>query len=106
MTTVLLGIVLMFLHHPDYLRSAADLHRLTAPGAALPNTIGDVARGVLGGQGQAVVTLGLLLLIATPILRVAVSMVGFALQRDRTYTVISAVVLLALLIAFLLGKVE
>jgi uncharacterized membrane protein len=53
-----------------------------------------------------VVTLGLLLLVATPVLRVAVSMVAFALQHDRTYTVISALVLLVLLMAFLLGKVE
>ena len=50
--------------------------------------------------------LGLLLLIATPILRVAVSLLGFALQRDRAYTMISAVVLLVLLISFLLGKVD
>jgi uncharacterized membrane protein len=106
MATVLVGLLLMFLHHPDYLQSAADLHRLTAPGAAFPNTLGDVARGLLAGRGQAVVVLGLLLLIATPILRVAVSMVGFACQRDRTYTVICAVVLVVLLISFLLGKVE
>ena len=105
MATVLLGLLLMFVHHPDYLQSAADLQRLTTPGAAFPNTLGEVARGVVAGRGQAVVVLGLLLLIATPILRVAVSVVGFALQRDRTYTVISAVVLIVLLISFLLGKV-
>jgi uncharacterized membrane protein len=105
MATVLLGLLLVFTHHPDFLRSAADLQRLTAPGAALPNSLADVARGVVAGRGQAVVALGLLLLIATPILRVVVSMIGFALQRDRTYTVISAVVLAVLLISFLLGKV-
>ncbi len=106
MATVFLGLLLMFLHHPDYLRSAADLHRLTAPGGALPNSLGDVARGLLAGRGQAVVALGLLLLIATPILRVAISLVGFALQRERTYTVISAAVLVVLLASFLLGKIE
>ena len=105
MATVLLGLLLMFIHHPDYLQSAADLQRLTTPGAAFPNTLGEVARGAAAGRGQAVVVLGLLLLIATPILRVAVSLVGFALQRDRTYTVICAVVLIVLLISFLLGKV-
>jgi uncharacterized membrane protein len=106
MATVLLGLLLMFVHHPEYLQSAADCRRLTAPGAAFPHTLADVARGVLAGRGQAVVALGLLLLIATPILRVAVSLVGFALQRDRTYTVVSAVVLIVLLISFLLGNVE
>ncbi len=106
MATVLLGLLLMFVHHPDYLKSAADLQRLTAPGAAFPNTLGDIARGVVTGRGQAVVAVGLLLLIAAPILRVAVSMLAFALQRDRTYAAISAVVLVILLISFLLGKVE
>jgi uncharacterized membrane protein len=106
MAMVLLGVVLMFVHHPDYLKTAADLQRLTTPGAAFPYTLADVARGVLAGRGQAVVALGLILLIATPILRVAVCIVGFALQRDRAYTMICAVVLLVLLISFLLGRVE
>ncbi len=106
MATVLFGLLLMFVHHREYLQSAADLRRLTAPGAAFPHTLADVAHGVLAGRGQAVVALGLLLLIATPILRVAVSLVGFALERDRTYAVISAGVLIVLLISFLLGRVE
>lgn len=106
MATVLVGLLLMFVHHPEYLQSAADLRRLTAPGAAFPNTLAGVARGVLVGQGQAVVVFGLLLLVATPILRVAVSMLGFFFLRDRTYSVICAVVLVVLLISFLLGKVE
>jgi uncharacterized membrane protein len=106
MATVLLGVVFTFIHHPDYLRSAVDLHRLVTPGAALPHTLGDVAVGIVAGHGQAVVTLGLILLIATPIMRVAVAMVGFALQRDRAYMIISAVVLAVLAISFFLGKVE
>lgn len=106
MATIVLGVAISFLHHPQYLTSAADLQRLTAPGAAFPHTLADVARGVLAGQGQAVVTLGLILLIATPILRVAVSLIAFALQRDHAYTLICAVVLAILVISFLLGKVE
>lgn len=106
MSTVLLGLALTFVHHPDYFESATDLHRLTEPGAALPSTLGAVGRGVLAGHGQAVATLGLLLLIATPILRVAVSLLAFALQRDRTYTLICAVVLVALLLSFFVGRVE
>ena len=106
MATVLFGLLLMFVHHREYLQSAADCRRLTAPGAAFPHTLADVPRGVVDGRGQAVVALGLLLLIATPILRVAVSLLGFVLQRDPTYAVISAVVLIVLLISFLLRTVE
>ena len=83
--TILLGVVLTFIHHPQYLESTADLARLTTPGVAVPHRLGDVLRGVLAGRGQAVVALGLLLLIATPILRVAVSVIGFALARPHVY---------------------
>ncbi len=106
MGTVLTGLALMFAHHPDYLRSAADLKRLTAPGAALPHSATEVVHGVAAGRGEAIVALGLVLLIATPILRVAISLVGFAVERDRLYAAISAAVLVLLTISFLLGKVE
>lgn len=106
MATVLVGLVLSFAHHPEYLRSAAELSRLTEPGAAFPHTLGEVARGLAAGRGQAVMALGLGMLVATPILRVAISMVGFAVQRDYHFTAITAVVLIVLLISFLLGKVE
>lgn len=46
---------------------------------------------------QAIITVGLLLLIATPVMRVAVSILTFALERDRTYIVITCLVLVILL---------
>ena len=42
-------------------------------------------------------TAGLLLLLATPVARVAASVVQYALQRDWTFTVLTALVLLELL---------
>ena len=48
--------------------------------------------------------LGLLVLIATPIARVACTLVAFALQRDRTYVGITAIVLALLLYGLVLGK--
>jgi uncharacterized membrane protein len=57
-----------------------------------------------GGDCLAVVQLGLLLLIATPVVRVALSLAGFALERDRTYRVVTALVL-AILLFSLAGKV-
>jgi len=104
MAVISAGVMLMFIHHPDYLKSAADLRRLIEPGAAFPHTLGQVAQGLMAGRGQAVVALGLMLLIATPIFRVVAAMVGFALQRDRGFTLISTVVLIVLLISFALGK--
>jgi uncharacterized membrane protein len=100
------GTILTFLYHPSYMTSPIDLERLTKPGAAFSHSIGDVFRGVLDLQGQAIVSMGLLLLIATPVLRVAVSIFAFVYQEDRTYTLITTLVLILLLLSFILGKVE
>ncbi|HEU4700474.1 MAG TPA: DUF1634 domain-containing protein [Gemmatimonadales bacterium] len=63
--------------------------------------------GVIGGalalHSAAIVQLGLLLLIATPIVRVAFSLVAFAVQRDRLYVVVTAIVLGVLLFGLLGG---
>jgi len=53
------------------------------------------------GRGQGLIQLGLLLLIATPIARVAFSVAGFAIERDRLYVVFTLIVLAVLLYSFL-----
>jgi uncharacterized membrane protein len=57
-------------------------------------------RGVKGvwsdaffGDGLGIMQLGLLLLIATPVARVAFSLFAFAMQRDRLYVVVTLAVL-------------
>jgi uncharacterized membrane protein len=106
MAVIFAGVVIMFVHHPSYLESHADLQRLTKPGAVFPHTPGEVVAGLREGRGQAVVCVGLLLLIATPIMRVAVSVVVFLAQRDYMFVLITSFVLAVLLISFLLGKGE
>ena len=44
-------------------------------------------------DGLGIMQLGLLLLIATPVARVAFSLAAFAVQRDRLYVVVTLVVL-------------
>ncbi len=69
-----------------------------------PHSPGAVWEGLLGLHPQAFITLGLLLLIATPVLRVAVSVIAFAIERDRLYVVITLLVLAILIASFILGK--
>lgn len=52
-----------------------------------------VARGAFQLQPTSIIQLGLLLLIATPIARVALSLLAFFKQHDRTYVVVTAIVL-------------
>lgn len=53
-------------------------------------------------HGRGIIQLGLLVLIATPVTRVAFSIVMFIMEEDRLYTAITVVVL-SLLIYSLLG---
>ncbi len=48
-------------------------------------------------HGTALMMLGLLILIATPVARVAFSLVAFALERDRLYVGMTTIVLAVLL---------
>jgi uncharacterized membrane protein len=48
-------------------------------------------------QEALIIQLGLLLLIATPVVRVIFALVGFLLERDKLYTLVSAVVLAILI---------
>ena len=64
-------------------------------------TIRGVIQSVIVGRGQGLIQLGLLLLIATPIARVAFSVVGFAIERDRLYVAFTLIVLAVLLYSFL-----
>ncbi|MGA2036023.1 MAG: DUF1634 domain-containing protein [Acidimicrobiales bacterium] len=72
-------------------------------GLHTPHTIAAVISGVGRGDGPALVMLGLLLLIATPVLRVAVSVIGFALDRDRLFVLITLAVLAVLIGSFAIG---
>ena len=103
MTIILAGTLLTFVHHREYVSSPAELVRLSQPGEAVPQTIRDVLSGVRELRGQSIVAAGLLLLILTPVVRVATSILVFVAQGDRTYVLITSVVLLLLLLSFLLG---
>lgn len=103
---VVIGTALSFTRHPEYFSSSQELLRLTRPGAAFPHTLSDVFQGILNFRGQAVVTIGLLLLIATPVMRVAFSIYAFLRQGDRIFTVITMIVFGILMSSLVLGKVE
>ena len=60
-------------------------------------TVSGIAAAVRSGRGRGLVQLGLLLLIATPVSRVALSVVVFALKADRRYVLITLFVLGVLL---------
>jgi uncharacterized membrane protein len=87
---------------------APDLHQFAyadkdkAPPAELSSVAG-VAAYAFNGHGAGLIQLGVLLLIATPVARVAFSVYAFARQRDVLYVVVTVIVL-ALLLFSLFGS--
>jgi len=60
-------------------------------------SISGIVMDALALRRRGVIQFGLLLLIATPVARVAFSVVAFALEHDRTYVIVTLIVLALLL---------
>ena len=84
----------LYLHHAAHARRGFRTFHGVAPELT---SIVDVAQGAWHLQPESIIQLGLLLLIATPIVRVAFSIVAFALERDWIYVGLTAFVLAVLL---------
>ena len=63
-------------------------------------TLGSIWRFALGLRTDALIQLGLVVLIVTPIARVLMAAIGFAIDGDRLYLAVSVIVLGFLLFGF------
>ncbi len=88
-SVVVFGAVIYLARHghevPNYTVFRGVAENLTSVSA--------IVRGALGMSGRAIIQLGLLLLIATPVARVLFSAIAFALERDYLYVFITMIVL-------------
>ena len=99
MAIVLMGGAIYLLRHgleyPDYRvfhGEPADLRRISG-----------ILADVKSLRGRGLIELGILLLIATPVARVAFSIFGFMRERDYTYVVVTLIVLTFLLFSLSRG---
>jgi uncharacterized membrane protein len=74
----------------------ADYHRFQ-PAAKTVLDLSAIVHNARTGNSLGIIQLGLLVLIATPILRVLLSVVAFALERDLLYVFVTVFVLAVLL---------
>ena len=86
---------------------AAGLVLGVARGAGLPRGVVplvELPRALAALRPAAYLSLGLIVLIGTPFVRVAGSLVVFARERDRRYVLVTATVLLVMCLGMALGK--
>jgi uncharacterized membrane protein len=65
--------------------------------------VGSIVDDALQFSGRGLIQFGLLLLLATPVARVAFSIVAFAVQRDALYVVVTLIVMSVLLYSIVGG---
>ena len=96
-TVVLVGSVMLLWQHGHDVVSHSVFRGATGP----LTSVGAIVHGALTGDALAVIQVGLVLLIATPIARVALTLVAFVVQRDWVYTGLTGLVLAILLVGLL-----
>ena len=90
---VLCGAVIYLWHHGG---ARPNYHVFRGESRSL-RQLGSIVQDAAALKGRELIQLGLLLLIATPVMRVAFCAYAFMRQRDRLYVLVSMVVLAVLL---------
>ncbi len=90
------GVSYLVQHHADRVN-----YRTFVAGGQSVRTLPGIVASAAHFDSEGLIQFGLLLLIATPVARVAIALVGFALERDRLYTVVSLTVLLILALSLI-----
>jgi len=103
---VTLSALIMSLGGFLYLRAAPKVsvgYDTFRPDISHFRSIGQALEGSAHLDGSSIIQIAMLVLIATPVIRVAFCTVGFARQRDRLYVGISSTVLLILIYSLFEG---
>ncbi|MDG6926302.1 MAG: DUF1634 domain-containing protein [Nitrososphaerota archaeon] len=103
---VALGMVLTFAYTPTGFPDS--LQQIISTNYGMPTTSPvDLFTGLGAASPSSVLQLGLILLLATPVARVAASAVIFMLEHDKKYVLITLFVLSVLLVStFVIGPLE
>ncbi len=104
---ILGGLILVFIHeyHSFDQLQTSSFTQLTSTSVIFPHTFWDIIRSIGANEGVGYITLGVLLLIVTPIFRVASSAIVFFRQRDIPIAIVTLSVLIILVGSFIGGLV-
>jgi uncharacterized membrane protein len=89
-----------FVYLSRHARSHVDYHVFRGEPPELRSLSG-ILQSAFSLHGRGIIQLGLVLLILTPVARVAFSIWGFAAEHDRMYVIFTSIVLVILLYSLL-----
>jgi uncharacterized membrane protein len=81
-------------------RGSIPNYRFFSSEPAKLRQLGVMGHSLAAGDPATIIQLGVLLLIATPVARVAFALVAFAIERDKLYVAVSLTILGVLLFSF------
>lgn len=92
------GVIYLYRHgqtHVDYSKFVGVPDFVSNPGG--------IIHGIITLRGRAIIQAGIVLLIATPVIRVLFSAIGFIMEKDYLYTGITILVLFIILASMISG---
>jgi Predicted membrane protein len=98
-TTSLIGFIKLFL---EGFKMPKDYSFLNM-GTSSEKVWGQFWNSLCKGEGMAIIQLGILLLIFTPLMRIIFALIGYLKEKDYTYVIISSIVLVIMIISFVTG---
>lgn len=100
MAIVVIGIALFIIHNGSHSIDYTYFSPIKFQGIA------EVFRNVFRGDAESIIQLGVLLLIATPIARIVFAMIGYWLEGDKLYVMVSLIILAVIISSIIYGAVE
>lgn len=97
--TSLIGFIKLFI---DGFKMPKDYANLDIPSSS-EKIWGSFWSGLTSGDGMAIIQLGILFLILTPLVRIIFALIGYLKEKDYLYVVISAIVLGIMVFSFITG---
>ena len=98
-TTSIIGFVKLFLEGFEMPRKYTMLNM----GTSSEKVWGHFWETLCKGEGMAIIQLGILMLIFTPLMRIIFALIGYLKEKDYTYVIISSIVLAIMAISFFTG---
>ena len=99
--TIAIGTALFVVNHSMDDTSSYVAYNPIIPHGNFPASLGAILSGIASLDPAAIIQLGFLILLATPVARVALSLFLFAAEKDRLYVYITGSVLVILLFSIL-----